>query len=143
LRAIARNRSLDKLRAAGRRPQLVALGGGAEADGDAGLDRMGPDIEVVGGSAVARGPEDAALAADERRRVGEALASMPDDERMVIVLAYRDQLTQQEIAARLGWPLGTVKTRTRRALGRLRVILAPDDQLTAVEPAREDHDGSR
>jgi RNA polymerase sigma-70 factor (ECF subfamily) len=68
---------------------------------------------------------------------------MPEDERMVIVLAYRDQLTQQEIAGRLGWPLGTVKTRTRRALGRLRVLLAPDDQPTAVEPDREDHDGSR
>ena len=41
---------------------------------------------------------------------------MPEDERIVIVLAYGEDLTQTEIAERLGWPLGTVKTRTRRGL---------------------------
>jgi RNA polymerase sigma factor (sigma-70 family) len=49
---------------------------------------------------------------------------MSEAEREVISLAYRDDLTQSEIAARLGWPLGTVKTRTRRALHRLRAALA-------------------
>jgi RNA polymerase sigma-70 factor, ECF subfamily len=49
---------------------------------------------------------------------------MPETERTVIVLAYRDELSQSEIADRLGWPLGTVKTRTRRALFRLRALLA-------------------
>ena len=51
---------------------------------------------------------------------------MPADEREVIVLAYCDELTQSEIAERLGWPLGTVKTRTRRALARLREVLADE-----------------
>ena len=41
-------------------------------------------------------------------------------ERAVIVLAYGSGLSQSEIAARLDWPIGTVKTRTRRALARLR-----------------------
>jgi RNA polymerase sigma-70 factor (ECF subfamily) len=55
--------------------------------------------------------------------VGAALAEMPEPERVVIVLAYREGLTQVEIAERLEWPLGTVKTRTRRALAHLRVAL--------------------
>ncbi len=42
---------------------------------------------------------------------------------IVIVMAYAEDLSQSEIAERLGWPLGTVKTRTRRALRHLREVL--------------------
>jgi RNA polymerase sigma-70 factor (ECF subfamily) len=51
---------------------------------------------------------------------------MPDNERAVIVLAYQEDLSQAQIARRLGLPIGTVKTRTRRALHRLRAMLGPD-----------------
>ena len=62
-----------------------------------------------------------------RAAVATALATMPEVERTVIVLAYREGLTQSEIAERLDWPLGTVKTRTRRALARLRHVLEAGD----------------
>ncbi len=124
LRTIARNRTVDRLRAAGRRPPLVSLAGrgdGDEPDGD--LDRFGSAAVVLGGAVQDPSPEAAVEAADIRAAVGAALAEMPEPERVVIVLAYREGLTQVEIAERLEWPLGTVKTRTRRALAHLRVAL--------------------
>ncbi len=124
LRSIARNRAVDRLRAAGRRPQLVALPGGAGEDGaSASIERLDPDLAVFGGAAPDPDPVLAAEALDTRAVIAEALVGMPEDERTVIVLAYGQELSQSEIAARLGWPLGTVKTRTRRALARLRGVL--------------------
>lgn len=55
--------------------------------------------------------------------VADALGSLTDTQREVIDLAYYGQLSQSEIAERLGIPLGTVKTRTRAALARLAVLL--------------------
>jgi DNA-directed RNA polymerase specialized sigma24 family protein len=78
---------------------------------------------MIGGAVPDPGPEAAAEAGEVRETVRAALAGMPGDERTVILLAYRDGLTQTEIAERLEWPLGTVKTRTRRALARLRAVL--------------------
>ena len=129
LRTIARNRTVDRLRAAGRRPPLVPLPGhGDEGEPDAGFDRVGVDAIVIGGAAGEPGPEAAAEAADMRAAVANALATMPDVEQAVIVLAYREGLTQSEIAERLDWPLGTVKTRTRRALAHLRHALEAGDE---------------
>ena len=128
LRAIARNRSVDRLRAAARRPTLVPYPVSAatgEPDG-ASLDRIATPGTVMAGSVPAKTPEEGLASAEIRRAVQAALAVMPDAEREVIVLAYGDELTQSEIAERLGWPLGTVKTRTRRALARLREALADE-----------------
>lgn len=145
LRSIARNRTVDRLRAMGRRPALVPLGGPGDQDGpDTGLDRIGPGVVVVGGAAPVPAPEAMAEAAAIREAIRAALATMPEVERTVILMAYREDLTQQEIAERLGWPLGTVKTRTRRALARLRGLLEPDGMEIGVhDPGREDAHGSR
>ncbi len=56
-------------------------------------------------------------------RVHRALEDLPERERTLIELAYWSGLTQSEIADRLGIPLGTIKTQTRRALGRLSALL--------------------
>jgi RNA polymerase sigma-70 factor (ECF subfamily) len=57
------------------------------------------------------------------RDVRESLAALGDDQREVIVLAFYDGLTHDEIAARLGNPVGTVKSRIRRGLIELRTAL--------------------
>lgn len=135
LRSIARNRSVDRLRAAGRRVQLVALPGGADDDAAAArLERLDPELAVFGGAARDPDPVTAAEAGATRATIAGALAAMPDEERTVIVLAYQQELSQSEIAERLGWPLGTVKTRTRRALRRLRAVLEADERRAALGP---------
>jgi RNA polymerase sigma-70 factor (ECF subfamily) len=130
LRTIARNRALDRLRAAARRPRLVSL----EPDPDMGGGRPDPEAfgELVAAGSVAADPVDHAAAGEQRAAIAAAVATMPDDERMVILLAYQQDLTQVEIAERLGWPLGTVKTRTRRGLRRLRAALGDADSETAA-----------
>jgi len=138
LRTIARNRTVDRLRAAGRRPPLVPLPGlWDEGDSDAGFERLRPDAVVLGGAAPDAGPEAAAEAAEVRGAVAAALGTMPEVERTVIILAYREGLTQSEIAERLDWPLGTVKTRTRRALAHLRAALEAGDQPVGTGGPRD------
>jgi RNA polymerase sigma-70 factor (ECF subfamily) len=128
LRRIARNRALDRLRAAARRPRLLASGAIAHVDEpvDGALERLATGSAGSTGSDPEADPGDEAVASWMRDRIRAALDGMPNDERTVIVLAYDEELSQSEIATRLGWPIGTVKTRTRRALGRLRAILAPE-----------------
>lgn len=63
----------------------------------------------------------------EAERVREALSRLPAAQQEVINLAYFSGLSQSEIAARLGQPLGTVKTRARLALQKLRKELRQDD----------------
>jgi RNA polymerase sigma-70 factor, ECF subfamily len=139
LHTIARNRTVDRLRAAGRRPQLVGSTSGLESDESETqiLERAATAGTVVAGAAVPVGPEAAYASKETRDAIERALDGMAADERTVIVLAYREELTQTEIADRLGWPLGTVKTRTRRALRRLRDALEDEQAL----PARSGEDG--
>ncbi|MGI8974779.1 MAG: RNA polymerase sigma factor [Gaiella sp.] len=84
--------------------------------------RRSPDpvaADVPDHPTLSRGPDEAAETAWTAWRVHRALATLSEDERPLIELAYWGELSQSEIAAYLGIPLGTVKTRTRAALARL------------------------
>jgi RNA polymerase sigma-70 factor (ECF subfamily) len=128
LHTIARNRTVDRLRAAGRRPNLVPLSsaGGSDEHDTAALERIAAAGTVLGGANLGPGPEGELAATELRDVIRGALAELPEEERTAVILAYSADMTQSEIAQRLGWPLGTVKTRTRRALLRLREALADE-----------------
>ncbi|MEA2677428.1 MAG: hypothetical protein QOJ81_1569 [Chloroflexota bacterium] len=128
LSTIARNRAIDRLRSSARRPAPVALSALAgtnpdPAAADDARDAILAAATPIAGVTAAPDPEREVEVAELRREVDQALAHIPDQERQVLKLAYYEQLSQSEIAARLAWPLGTVKTRTRRALARLRETL--------------------
>lgn len=151
LLTIGRNRAIDRLRAAGREPGFVPFGT-LEQDADRRHGSTGEVVErrVLVAEDDASDPERQAELSGLRELVSDALVRLPAIEREAIRLAYFDGLTQQEIAIRLEWPLGTVKTRTRRALLRLRELLADvvdresARQATPVTSTRSrEPDGSR
>ena len=72
--------------------------------------------------------ESAALSADERSRLMAAVASLPERARLVITCRYLLELSEAETAEVLGWPVGTVKSRLSRGLGRLRAELDESDR---------------
>ena len=76
---------------------------------------------------------------EEREAVQHALAQLPEAQRRPIALAYYGGLTQVEIARRLREPLGTIKTRMRLGMQKLRVSLATDTEglarASSVRPA--------
>ena len=62
---------------------------------------------------------------DVRRDIDHALESLDPEQRVVLELAYFGGLSQTEISAQTGVPLGTVKSRVRLAMRHLRRVLAP------------------
>ncbi len=70
------------------------------------------------------GPEAATETLFKQKSVREAIAALPADPRQALALAYFKGLSQSEIAEVLGEPLGTVKTRIRLAMQKLRQVLS-------------------
>jgi RNA polymerase sigma-70 factor, ECF subfamily len=122
LQRIARNRTVDHLRAAGRHNRAATFSSFAtEGAGDDWIDDwVTREGELIAMARPDPGPELALTGKETRASIDVALATLTPHERSVIELAYGDGLSQSEIATRLGWPIGTVKTRTRRALRLLR-----------------------
>jgi RNA polymerase sigma-70 factor (ECF subfamily) len=101
LMGIARFKTIDALRAAGRRPLV--------ADGEEPEDRGSEEVRIT----------DVA----QRMLIADALAQLPERAKQMVELAFYEELTHTEISERTGVPLGTVKSDIRRGLERLRSYL--------------------
>jgi RNA polymerase sigma-70 factor (ECF subfamily) len=105
LLTIARSRALDRVRSLRRRRE-------ESFEGD--------DGQIVIQEAAASDPGLDAEASERRRIVVAALSGLPAEQRETLELGYYGGLSQTEIAERTGQPLGTVKTRMRLAMQKLR-----------------------
>jgi len=109
--SVARNRAVDEVRMRGRRRNREI---GENANPEDPPDGRAED------------PQLAVQVQADRLAVRRALGTLPPDQRTAIELAYFSGLTQLEIAERLQQPLGTIKTRTRLAMKKLRQALSAE-----------------
>lgn len=107
--SVVRNRAVDELRARGRRRRRELAGTGEQTEDALALLSTETDDPV----------REAQLH-EEQRLVRLALCGLPAEQKLALELAYFGGLTQQEIAAALQEPLGTVKTRIRLGMQKLR-----------------------
>jgi len=128
LHTIARNRAIDRLRAAGRRPSLVALSSAAGLDEDPtqALERLVSGGSVVASAVAPAGPEEAYEAVGRREAIaaagGWSAATLTED----LDLSYRD------IAAQFGISIGTATATVTQALKKIRAhIEANPEELKA------------
>jgi RNA polymerase sigma-70 factor (ECF subfamily) len=110
--SVTRNRAVDEVRARGRRQRYETASPEEQ------------ERELPAGEAI--DPALNAQLAEQQRIVRAALVELPPEQRQVIELAFFGGLTQREIADRLSQPLGTVKTRIRLGMQKLRAHLAPE-----------------
>jgi RNA polymerase sigma-70 factor (ECF subfamily) len=104
---IARNQCIDRLRRTRSRPANLMVDPSDE-----------PDEPLSG--------EDITIAAEREKEVRKALKSLSDEQSTIVHLSYFAEKPHTEIAQELGIPLGTVKSRIRLALNRLRTLLDND-----------------
>lgn len=108
--SITHNRTIDELRKRRRDRSRE------NADIDDHLNIQSGDIS----------PADAAVARSEYAKIRAAMERLPVEQKSVVELSYFKGLTQTEIATKTGQPLGTVKTRMRLALKKLRTALSAE-----------------
>ena len=108
--SIAHNRTIDELRK--RRRDLSRT----NDDIDDHLNLESGDVS----------PPDATVAQSEYAKIRAAMEDLPEEQKNVVELSYFKGLTQTEIAEKTGQPLGTVKTRMRLALKKLRKALSAE-----------------
>ncbi|HET9015009.1 MAG TPA: sigma-70 family RNA polymerase sigma factor [Thermomicrobiaceae bacterium] len=113
LLSITHNLAIDEVRKRQRRPQ--------RADAVDIADVLQGEVDTT------VDVEEAAEAAELRARIQAAMATLPEPQRRVIELAYFDGLTQREISTFLDEPLGTIKTRMRLGMQKLRDLLAAEE----------------
>lgn len=112
-----RSRALDRLRSATHRREVM--------------------VDDVGPREAAPTPEDPELSPD-RALVRAAILQLPEDQRLVIELSYFHGLSSSEIAEQMGSPIGTVKSRTAAALGKLRAAMSA---VSPTEARSQSHGG--
>lgn len=115
--SITRHRAIDEIRKRSTRP---------EKDGVDWLDEAGE--EMAKGIPSVDGPEGLVETRISQDRVRNVLSVLPEDQKQVLNLAYFGGYSQHEIAELLGEPLGTVKSRIRIAMQKIRTILVESEQ---------------
>lgn len=110
--SVAHHRVIDVIRSRRRTAQMT------DPDGYETLERL-----PSGGASV----ESQVQQNLDRERIMKALASLPENQKQVILLAYFEGYSQSEMAELLSEPLGTIKTRVRLAMQKLRAVLQDDD----------------
>lgn len=109
LLSVSRNRAVDEIRSRGRR-RKHELGNVVDVEErPSGKEREDPLFNAV--------------LADERAAIMDALVTLPEEQRRAIEMAYFKGLTQQEIATALKQPLGTIKTRIRLGMQKLKTFM--------------------
>ena len=104
---ITRSRAIDRVRASASSSQRLVT------------------LEAVEEPTTATTPEESSVMHERRRLVRAAFRDLPQEQRQVLELAYFSGLSHRAIADQLGVPLGTVKTRIRLGMVKLRESLRP------------------